>query len=162
LPRAGRGAMGEVRRGLGRTVDREELVGHRVPNGIEPSTASTAVHPALGERALEVVPDEQVVGPLLVGEFVAAALGIRHVRLTAVAELDLVARAALRTRNEHHQCATAAAPCSSTSRPLVNRSRPKSAASAGTRPVSSSSAITCPIPGVALKPPVPQPQLTNR
>src|SRR5207247_5347785 len=60
-----------------------------------------------------------------------------------------------------HQCATAAAPCSSISAPLVNRSSLYGRASS-LSPVASTSAKAHPLPGVALKPPVPQPQLRNR
>ena len=59
--------------------------------------------------------------PLGVGERVRVGR-VRHVRLPAVAELDLVAVAAPGAGDEQHQCATAAAPCSSISAPVSNRS----------------------------------------
>src|SRR5918996_2203248 len=61
----------------------------------------------------------------------------------------------------HCQCATAAAPCSSTSWPLAKRSRANGAAIGCGSPLATVQANTWPEPGVALKPPVPQPQLMN-
>ena len=80
------------------------------------------VHPALAERAPRVVAEEQEPPPLLVGE--RRRVGrVRHAGLAAVRELGLVALAAPRARDEvRHQCATPAAPCSSISAPVVNRS----------------------------------------
>src|SRR5207249_1564922 len=63
------------------------------------------------------------------------------------------------SRGRMDQCDTAAAACSSISAPVVKRSSAKGAA----RGCGSSRAIvwanTCPAPGVALNPPVPQPPL---
>src|SRR6202044_3898011 len=60
------------------------------------------------------------------------------------------------------QCATAAAVASLISAPARKRSRPSGAAILLGSPVATRRANTWPEPGVALKPPVPQPQLTNR
>ena len=70
-------------------VDRDDLVGHGVPQHIEPLAAADAVAPALsGMFALRVRPEMKVLRPLLV-----AASGLRacDVALAAEAELRLVA-----------------------------------------------------------------------
>ena len=59
------------------------------------------------------------------------------------------------------QWATAAAPCSSMRAPVVKRSRAKGSLRGCGAPVASVWAKVKPAAGVALKPPVPQPQLTN-
>ena len=84
----------------------------------------------------------------------------RNARLAAVPELDLLARPAPRARQDEHQWATPAAPCSSTSAPVVNRSSWNGALSSCGSPFAIVCAYTQPDPGVALKPPVPQPVLT--
>jgi transcriptional regulator of arginine metabolism len=135
----------------------DKLAGGRIPHQVEPAPAAVGVVPALGERALGVVAHEQVVGPGLVGERVGVG-GVGDAGLPAVGELDLVARPAPRARDQQHQWATAAAPCSSIRAPLVNRSSANGAASSAGSPLAIVSASTQPDPGVALKPPVPQPQ----
>ena len=57
------------------------------------------------------------------------------------------------------QCATPAATLSSMNRPSRNRSRLNGAARRPGSPLAISSAMAQPDPGIALKPPVPQPQL---
>jgi len=57
-----------------------------------------------------------------------------------------------------HQCATPAATLSSINRPARKRSRPNCSVS-GLSPLAMSSAKPQPDPGMALNPPVPQPQL---
>src|SRR5476649_2158503 len=81
--------------------------------------------------------------------------------LSAVAELVLRPLAAPGTGDQQHQCATAAAAASSIKRPEAKRSRPNGAAIGCASPRAIVAANTWPEPGVALKPPVPQPQLTN-
>src|SRR5580658_5304685 len=85
------------------------------------------------------------------------------VGLPAVRKLELRSLATVRTRDEQHgepQCATAAAAASSMSSP----SRKRSIVNGALIGCGSSCAIvqakTCAEPGVALKPPVPQPQFT--
>ncbi len=60
----------------------------------------------------------------------------------------------------HHQCATAAAAASSIRRPVRKRSMVKGALIGCGSSLAMVWAKTWPEPGVALKPPVPQPQLT--
>jgi hypothetical protein len=52
-------------------------------------------------------------------------LGAHDMRLAAVGELDLVARAAPGTADEQHQCATRRRRCSSITDPDVKRSSAK-------------------------------------
>ncbi len=61
---------------------------------------------------------------------------------------------------QHGQCATAAAAASSISRPVRKRSSVNGALIACGSSRAMVWAKTCPEPGVALNPPVPQPQLT--
>ena len=63
------------------------------------------------------------------------------------------------TPNKAHQCATPAATLSSMKRPSRNRSSPKGAASGPGASLATISAMAQPEPGMALNPPVPQPQL---
>src|SRR5438132_2432452 len=134
---------------------------HGVALGVEPAPAASGVDPALAEPALRVRADEDVLGPGRVVERLRIWRA-RDVRFAAAAELGLVARAAPGTANEQHQCATAAAPCSSISAPVVKRSSAKGFASGCASPLASVQAKTWPEPGVALKPPVPQPPLMYR
>src|SRR5690606_8167429 len=103
--------------GLPHAVHGLELVARRIANRVEPLAAADTVVPAFGKETLGVLPIEQVFGPLAVAERVGV-FGVRHVRLTPVIELRLVARAAVRAFDEQDdssflsQCATAAAPCS--------------------------------------------------
>src|SRR5262245_42384222 len=95
--------------------------------------------PLLEVAALRVLAHEEVVAPLRVAERIRI-LRPRDVRLAAVGELRLVARAAPRARDDQrHQCATAAAPCSSMSAPVLKRSSENAAFSACGR----SCAIVC-------------------
>src|SRR5690349_23874304 len=135
-------------------------MGHRIPLGIEPAAAAGGVDPALAEPALRVVAHEEVVRPSGIVERLRIGWA-GDVRFAAIAELGLVARAAPGAANEEHQCATAAAPCSSMSAPVVNRSSPKGRASGCGTTFASVQANTWPEPGVALKPPVPQPPLMS-
>src|SRR3954453_9519363 len=82
-------------------VDALEAVGGGVADRVEPAAAAGAVVPALGEAALEVGPEEDVVRPLLVGEL-AGGVRVRDVGLAAVGELDLLAGAAPRAWDELH------------------------------------------------------------
>ena len=77
------------------------LVRRGVPVEVEPPAAAGGVHPALGPPPPRVVAHEEVVGPLLVGH--RAGVGrVGDARLPAVAELDLVARAAPRAGDQQH------------------------------------------------------------
>ena len=110
------------------------------------------------KRPLGLSRTKRYARPLLVG-------GCRRVGrvgdlgLAAVRELGLVALAAPGTADEQHQCATPAAPCSSISAPVTKRSSENGAFSSCGSPWASVQANVQPDPGVALKPPVPQPQL---
>ena len=97
-------------------------------------------------------------GPFGVGERVRV-LRVGDPGLAAVAELDLVAWPAPRAGDQQHQWATPAAPCSSMSAPDSNRASAYGRASSCGSPVATVAAITQPDAGVALNPPVPQPQL---
>src|SRR5207302_2315802 len=103
-------------------------MGDRVALDIEPAPATLGMNPPLTMKPLGVAAHEEIVGPFLVGE----RGGIerpRYVRLAAVMELGLVARAAPGAGDEQHlasgQCATAAAPCSSMRWPETKRSSAK-------------------------------------
>ena len=87
---------------------------------------------------------------------------VGDVRLAAVRELGLVALAAPGAGDQQHQCATAAAPCSSISAPVAKRSSENGSFSSCGAPLAIVCANTRPDAGVALKPPVPQPQLRYR
>src|SRR3954470_23524769 len=101
----------EVRKGLvmrspasaGRGGTRSRSGRWRCPDRVEPAPAAGAVAPALGEPALGVVAEEDVVRPLLVGER-GRVLRVRDAGLAAVVELDLLAGAAPRTFDELHGC----------------------------------------------------------
>src|SRR5690606_34057983 len=105
-----------------------DLVRHGAARDREPATAAVNVKPALLEPALGIAAHVEIVGPFGVGERIRV-LRSEDPGLAAVAELDLVARAAEGAGDEQHQCATAAAPCSSTRAPLEKRSSGKGAAS---------------------------------
>ncbi len=117
-----------------------------------------AWHQRSRERALRVVAHEQVVGPRRVVDGVGVGRG-DDPGLSAVAELGLVAWPAPRARDEQHQWAATAAPCSSISAPVVNRSSPNGRLSSCGSSWAIVWARTSPDTGVALNPPVPQPQL---
>ena len=120
------------------------------------------MQPALGMHAFRVRPVEEILRPVRVIDF----RGIGRpgdVRLAAAAELDLGAGTAVGASDEQHatpQWATAAAAASSMRRPVRKRSSVKGALMGCGSPVAMVCANTWPEPGVALKPPVPQPQLT--
>src|SRR3954453_21320612 len=82
-------------------VDALEAVGGGVADGVEPAAAAGVVVPALGEAALGVVTEEDVVRPLLVGER-GRVLRVGDVGLAAVVELGLLAGAAPRACDELH------------------------------------------------------------
>src|SRR6185436_9831659 len=138
--------------GGGAGVDGQDLVGTGVADDVEPAPAADTVAPALGEGSAGVVAEEEVLRPLLVGQG-ARVLRVRHVRLSAVPVLGLVAWSAPGTRQQQHrfsrlgQCATAAAPCSSTSAPVMNRSSPNGRLSSWGSPVAIVWAITQPALG---------------
>ena len=87
---------------------------HGVAQRVEPAPAAVRMEPALGMHALRVGAQEQVLAPRPASSSVAGIRRPGDVRLAAVAELDLGARAALGAANQQHapppQCATAAAP----------------------------------------------------
>src|SRR5690606_1549284 len=96
---------------------------------IEPAAARVGMEPALPQLAPLSVPHDQRIRPL----------HIRRLRRTRTMDVGLAARPKLRfvtrsapgTGDEKHatpQCATAAAPCSSMSAPLLNRSSAKGTA----------------------------------
>src|SRR4051794_36259509 len=154
-------AHGLPRGSVAGRICRVDLVCHGVADGVEPLPAPCRVDPSLGPLPLRVVAEEEVAGPLIVG----GCLRVRRVgdmRLTAVAELDLITRPAPGAGDQQHQWATAAAPCSSMTAPVVNRSRLNGRASSSVSPRASVEAITQPEAGVALNPPVPQPQSRYR
>src|SRR5262245_57425196 len=148
-----------------------EPVCRSVADGVEPATASDAVAPPFGELTLGVGPEEHIVRPLLVGQC-GGIIGIRNVCLSPVMEFRLLPRTAPRAFDQLHrcssfrvgrfQCATAAAPCSSTSAPVTKRSRLNGATYLCGSSRAMVSARHQPMPGVALNPPVPQPQLRYR
>src|SRR5688500_8713439 len=94
-----------------------ESIADGVAHGVEPALAAVDVQPALGMPALGIGTEEQELGPLCVIELRRIA-GPRDMRFAAAAELDLRARAAMRTPDQQHQCATAAAAASSMRRPV--------------------------------------------
>src|SRR5581483_8648978 len=135
------------------------LMGQGVALELEEAAAAEGVHPALDEAALRVVAVEEELRPLLVRE--RGRVGrVAHAGLSPVGELDLVALAAPRTRDPEHQCATPAAPCSSTRAPVTKRSSENGATRACGSPCAIVQANVRPDAGVALNPPVPQPQFT--
>src|SRR4051812_34242532 len=83
-------------------------------------------------------------------------------RFAGVAELDLRPLAAPGTGDQQHQCDTAAAAASSINRPVANRSSENGAAIGCGSSRAIVAAKTWPERGVALTPPVPQPQFTYR
>src|SRR4051812_38071082 len=119
------------------------------------------VPPALGVRAARVGAGVEEGGPFAVVE--RGRVGrAGDVGLAAIAELDFRAGAAMRAGDQQHQCATAAAAASSISRPVRKRSSENGALIGCGARVAMVCAKTWPERGVALTPPVPQPQLTNR
>src|SRR5207249_9208452 len=116
--------------------------------------------PALGHLPFRVRPEEDIAGPGRVIRRVRVRR-IGDLRRASVFEFNVLTIAAPGAGNQH-QWATAAAPCSSISAPVVNRSSVKGPASGCGSPYAIVCAKTQPAPGVALNPPVPQPQLMKR
>src|ERR1700726_2784190 len=140
----------------------DEMVGGRVAHRVEELPAAVRVSPALGIQPLGVVAHVQEPGPFLrVGRgWLGRAC---DVGLSAVREFELRALATIGTCNEEHeisQWATAAAAASSIRLPSAKRSIVKGALIACGSSRAMVCANTCAEPGVALKPPVPQPQFT--
>src|SRR5689334_11667903 len=149
-----------------------ELIRGGVAHGVEPAAAPGGVAPPFGELAFRVGPEEYVMGPLLVAQC-ERVVGIGDMRLPAIVKFGLFPGSAPRAFDELHgcssrlkcratQCATAAAPCSSTSAPVTKRSRLNGATYGCGSSRAMVSARHQPMPGVALNPPVPQPQLRYR
>src|SRR6202023_455461 len=138
-----------------------EFVCDGVAQRIEEAPASMGGPPAFGVHALAVRPKKEKFRPLPVRE--RRGIGRpRNVGLPAVAKLDFRARAAIGPMDQQHdQCATAAAAASSINLPLTKRCRENGAAKGCGSSLAMVAAKTWPEPGVALNPPVPQPQLTN-
>src|SRR5689334_3711951 len=82
--------------------------------------------PLLALQPAWIAAHEEIVSPRLIRK-VFRMRRARDVGFAAAGELDLATRAAPRTVDEEHQCATPAAPCSSTSRPVQKRSSAKGA-----------------------------------
>ena len=87
-------------------------------------------------------------------------LRARYMCLATISELVLRQRTAPGTSDQQHQCATAAAAASLINRPVRNLSSENGAAIGWGSPRAIVDANIWPEPGVALKPPVPQPQFT--
>src|SRR5262249_18803441 len=145
-------------------VGRNEMIGGGVAYRVEEFPATVRVSPTLRIQAPDVVSHVQEPGPLL-GIGFRGFGGACNVCLSAVRKLELRALAAVRAGNEQHgfsQWATAGAAASSIRLPVANRSRVKGALIG----CGSSFAMVCANrwaePGVALNPPVPQPQFTYR
>src|SRR5205823_10426161 len=101
------------------------LVGDGVADQVEPTAAAGRVDPALGHLPFRIRPEEDVAGP---GR-VVRRVWVRRIcdlRCASVFEFDVLAIAAPGT-GDQHQWATAAAPCSSISAPVVKRSSAKRA-----------------------------------
>src|ERR1700722_4429060 len=139
----------------------EDAVAERVTHAVEETAAAMDVPPTFLMRALRVAARIQKIRPRLVINRTRIARA-RDMRLAAVAELVLWPRAAPGASDQQHQCATAAAAASSIRRPVLNRSSENGAAIGCGSLRAIVAANTWPDPGVALNPPVPQPQLTNR
>src|SRR5690606_15100442 len=107
-------------------VNGQDLVRHRVPLDVEPAPAAGRMDPALAKLAFRVIAHEEEVGPFDIGKRIRVRRP-RDVSLAAVAELGLVANPAPGAGEAQHQCATAAAPCSSINAPETKRSRLKGA-----------------------------------
>src|SRR5690606_36971045 len=151
----------------------QELVTDGLAHRVEEPCAAMDMAPALEMDAARVAADEEVVAPFLVGEGGRIG-GPRDMRLAAIGEFEFgqVLLAVGAMDQEHgrgssvlgsrgsHQCATAAAAASSISRPVVNRSSVKGALIGCGSSLAIVQASVCAAPGVALNPPVPQPQLT--
>src|SRR5262249_28029493 len=133
-------------------------------DGVEEFSAAVRVPPPLGEQALCVVAHVQEPCPLLDVGF-RRLRGAGNVGLSAVRELDLRAFATVGACAEQHsisQCATAAAAAPSIRLPSANRSIVKGALIGCGASLAIVCANRCAEPGVALNPPVPQPQFTYR
>src|SRR5262245_59186936 len=117
------------------------------------------VPPALGVRPLGIAARIEELGPARVIHRRGVEWS-RDMRLAGVVELVLRPSAAPWAVDQQHQCATAAAAASSISRPVRKRSSENGAAIGCGSSRATVAANTCPEPGVALNPPVPQPQFT--
>ena len=87
---------------LPRLVHRGDAIGDGVAAHVEPAPAAERVQPLLEVRAARVLAHEQVVAPLRVGQRVGVDRP-RDVRLAAVGELALLARAAPGTFDQQHR-----------------------------------------------------------
>src|SRR5260221_5040813 len=121
--------------------------------------------PAFGVDALGVGAHVQKFGPRLIVQL-RGLVRPRQVCLTAVGEFDFRSFTAVGADNEQHrgpvQCATAAAAASSIRHPSRKRSMVDGALIGCGSSRAMVQAKTCADPGVALNPPVPQPQLTYK
>ena len=149
-PKAGAHAITGL--GCADPVDGDELVGGGVADGVEPAPAAGRMAPALGEAAPSGCRGRTGTRPTRASVSAVRVGRVGDVRLAAVVELGLVARPAPRAVDQQHGLLLlsgrrAAAPCSSTSAPVVNRSSANGAFSG----CGSSWAIVCakhqPAPG---------------
>src|SRR5689334_22183398 len=146
-------------RGLAGLVGRLDAIADRITQAVEEPAAAVNVAPAFGVPSLRIAAHVQELSPRRVIQC-RRVVGPSDVCLPAIAEFILGADATPRTDNQQHQCATAAAAASSISRPVSKRPRANGAAIGCGSPRAIVAAKTCPDPGVALNPPVPQPQFT--
>src|ERR1700737_2297717 len=138
------------------------MIGGRVAHRVEELPTAVGMSPPLGVQPLDVVAHVQEPGPFLrVGS--GRLCGARYVGLSAMRELELRTLATIGACNEQHeisQWATAAAAASSIRLPSAKRSIVKGALIGCGSSRAMVCAKTCAEPGVALNPPVPQPQFT--
>src|SRR5438128_244461 len=127
-----------------------------------------SVPPTLRVNAFDVVTHVEELRPGL-HRYLGRIFGTGNVRLAGVTEFQLRALAAIRAFDQQHdlsrlliraQCATAAAAASSMRWPSRKRSIVKGALIGCGSSRAMVCANTCAEPGVALNPPVPQPQFT--
>ena len=152
----------EVRPLIIELVRHHEEIADRVADCVEEAATAVDMSPALDVQALGIGAVVEIVRPFAVRER-RWRDGAWDMRLPAMAEFDLGSLAAERASDQQHanpQCATAAAAASSISTPSRKRSSENGALIGCGRSFAMVSANTWPEPGVALKPPVPQPQFT--
>src|SRR5882724_8544059 len=142
------------------------MVCGRVAQRIEEPPAAARVAPTFGIYALGIGAHVQEFRPRLIVQL-GGLDRPRQVCLPAVGEFDFRAFTAVGADNEQHgggpvQCATAAAAASSIKYPSRKRSMVNGALMGCGSSRAMVQAKTCADPGVALNPPVPQPQLTYR